>query len=151
MIDNHVGVVFAWGTFIGNSFLPGSFTYAYGYFQLSSFHLPLTLLLAHRIDKRYKKKNFFYQQTRLTNYFTKLIYRLQYLEKPLKNPLPLWRLYLQHIPFILLILMQLCMVYFFWLAYGTLATLLCPLRTWSIFLALILWHQVHRMPLHCMR
>lgn len=52
MIENHIGIIFAWGTFVGNSFLPGAFTYAYGFFQLFSFHLPLMLILAHQADKR---------------------------------------------------------------------------------------------------
>ena len=47
--------------------------------------------------------------------------------------------------------MQTCMAYFFWLAYGTLATILCPLRTWSIFLAVVLWYQVDTMPYSCLR
>lgn len=52
VIEDNVGVIFAWGTFVGNNYLPGSFTYAYGFFQLFSFHLPLNFVLAHRIDKR---------------------------------------------------------------------------------------------------
>lgn len=52
IIDNHTGVVFAWGTYVGKTFLPGSFTYAYGFFQLFSFHLPLTLIVAHRVNRR---------------------------------------------------------------------------------------------------
>lgn len=60
-------------------------------------------------------------------------------------------LFWQHLPIALLIIMQANMAYFFWLAYGTLATVLCPLRTWSIFLAMILWHQINAMPESCLR
>ncbi|XP_031848051.1 transmembrane protein 62 [Nomia melanderi] len=128
IIDNHTGVIFAWGTFVGNSYLPGAFTYAYGFFQLFSFHLPLTLILAHRVDKR-----------------------LENLNKPdYKSAFKICFLW-QHLPITLLILMQASMAYFFWLAYGTLATMLCPLRTWSIFLAIMLWHQVNTMPQSCLR
>ncbi|XP_076377043.1 transmembrane protein 62 isoform X2 [Megalopta genalis] len=128
VVDNHTGIIFAWGTFVGNSYLPGAFTYAYGFFQLFSFHLPLTLILAHRVDKR-----------------------LQSIDKPdyksVSKVCFLW----QQLPITLLVLMQANMVYFFWLAYGTLATMLCPLRTWSIFLAIMLWHQVNTMPPSCLR
>ncbi|CAK9804583.1 Transmembrane protein 62 [Anthophora plagiata] len=127
VIENQTGVIFAWGTFIGNSFLPGAFTYAYGFFQLFSFHLPLMLILANRVDKR-----------------------LQNIE-PDDKPLPKICFLLQYVPITLLIMMQTCMAYFFWLAYGTLATIICPLRTWSIFLAIMLWHQVDTMPLSCLR
>ncbi|XP_076646835.1 transmembrane protein 62 [Halictus rubicundus] len=122
VIDNHTGIIFAWGTFVGNSYLPGAFTYAYGFFQLFSFHLPLTLILAHGVDKRLQSIN----------------------KRDYKS---VW----QHLPITLLVLMQASMAYFFWLAYGTLATMLCPLRTWSIFLAIMLWYQVNTMPQSCLR
>lgn len=53
----------------------------------------------------------------------------------------LWR----HFAFFLLIVMQTSMIYFFWLAYGNVATVLCPLRTWSFVMALILWYQANRL------
>ncbi|XP_014599513.1 PREDICTED: transmembrane protein 62-like [Polistes canadensis] len=127
VIENHIGVIFAWGTYVGNSFLPGAFTYAYGFFQLFSFHLPLMLILAHQADKRLQNTEGTYNRSSKICFF--------------------W----QNLPIILLVIMQVNMAYFFWLAYGTLATILCPLRTWSIFLALFLWHQVNTMPQACFR
>ncbi|XP_011144010.1 transmembrane protein 62 isoform X2 [Harpegnathos saltator] len=128
VIENHIGVIFAWGTFVGNAYLPGAFTYAYGFFQLFSFHLPLMLILAHQVDRR-----------------------LQDAEHSVRQPLSKLRLIWRHLPFALLIAMQTTMAYFFWLAYGTLATILCPLRTWSILLAVILYYRVNTMPLSCLR
>ncbi|XP_014232229.1 transmembrane protein 62-like [Trichogramma pretiosum] len=128
IIDNHTGVVFAWGTYVGKAFLPGSFTYAYGFFQLLSFHLPLTIMVAHRVNKRLQSiEN---PETKSTKFYCKL-----------------W----EHVPFIFLILLQLSMIYFFWLAYGTIAAILCPLRTWSMLLAFYLWYQVYKMPRECLR
>ncbi|XP_029050433.2 transmembrane protein 62-like [Osmia bicornis bicornis] len=128
VIENHTGVIFAWGTFVKNSYLPGGFTYAYGFFQLFSFHLPLMLILGHRADKRLQTANKLH-------------------DKQLSKICRLW----EYLPITLLVLMQTCMAYFFWLAYGTLATIVCPLRTWSIFLAVMLWHQVNTMPQSCLR
>ena len=128
VIDNHTGIIFAWGTFVGNSYLPGAFTYAYGFLQLFSFHLPLMLILSHGVDKR-----------------------LQNVNKPGNKSLSKVCLLWHHLPIMTLVVMQTCMAYFFWLAYGTLATVLCPLRTWSIFLALLLWYQVNTMPQSCLR
>lgn len=34
LVEDHVGVVFAWGIFVNDTFLPGSFTYAYGFIQV---------------------------------------------------------------------------------------------------------------------
>ncbi|XP_014219134.1 transmembrane protein 62 [Copidosoma floridanum] len=128
IIDNHTGVVFAWGTYVGNSFLPESFTYAYGFLQLLSFHLPLTLIVAHRASKR-----------------------LEYLEKPCRKSTSILRKLWEHLPFALLVTLQLIMIFFFWLAYGTFATILCPLRTWSLILALTLQYQVYNMPPKCFK
>ncbi|KAH0539902.1 transmembrane protein 62-like [Cotesia glomerata] len=128
IIDDHVGVIFAWGMFIKNAYLPGSFTYAYGFFQLLSFHMPLTILLAHRIDKRFDE-----------------------FDRPSRKSSSIFNIFWANLPFLVLIMMQTSMTYFFWLAYGTLATILCPLRTWSIILALVLWYQVYTLPNHCLK
>jgi hypothetical protein len=47
----------------------------------------------------------------------------------------------QHVPFVVVLTVQLDFAYFFWLAYGTMAFLLGPLRTWSVLLGVVLWHQ----------
>lgn len=35
LIEDYIGIVFAWGIFIHGTFLPGSFTYAYGFIQVN--------------------------------------------------------------------------------------------------------------------
>lgn len=37
IIEDHIGVIFAWGIFINGTYLPGSFTYAYGFLQVFCF------------------------------------------------------------------------------------------------------------------
>lgn len=34
IIEDHLGAIFAWGIFIRGAYLPGSFTYAYGFLQV---------------------------------------------------------------------------------------------------------------------
>lgn len=34
IIEGYIGVIFAWGTIVNGSYLPGSFTYAYGFLQV---------------------------------------------------------------------------------------------------------------------
>lgn len=34
IIEGYTGIIFAWGTIINGSYLPGSFTYAYGFLQV---------------------------------------------------------------------------------------------------------------------
>ncbi|KAL3265661.1 hypothetical protein HHI36_009865 [Cryptolaemus montrouzieri] len=128
VIEDHIGVIFAWGIFVNGTFLPGSFTYAYGFIQLVTFQVPLTLMLAHGVDQRFQ-------------YHT---------VKPGKKK-SLFTSISVHLPFVILIVIQLEMAYLFWLAYGTLAFILGPLRTWSVFLAIVLWHQTFTFPIHCTR
>lgn len=147
LVEDHLGVIFAWGIFVNNTFLPGSFTYAYGFvqvikknyffgcnsnilffFQLFTFHMPLIFILAHGVDVVYKHK----------------------IIKSGKPKTLLTHIGLQ-LPFSLIIAIQLLMAYFFWLAYGVLAFLLGFLRTWSIILAVVLWHYTLHLPEKCVR
>ncbi|KAK9885653.1 hypothetical protein WA026_012417 [Henosepilachna vigintioctopunctata] len=126
IIEEHIGVIFAWGIYIRGSFLPGSFTYVYGFIQLVTFQVPLILILAHGVDQRYQYS----------------------ILKPGRKRSML-NMVCAQLPFLILIFVQLEMAYFFWLAYGTLAFVLGPLRTWSIFVALALWHQTLTFPISC--
>lgn len=45
IIEDHIGVIFAWGILINNTFLPGSFTYVYGFFQVNNIYIFVYKLL----------------------------------------------------------------------------------------------------------
>ncbi|XP_026463910.1 transmembrane protein 62-like isoform X2 [Ctenocephalides felis] len=124
IIEGHLGAIFAWGIVVNGSFLPGSFTYFYGYLQMFLCQFPMTLILANCVDKR---------------------------TSGLKHTRSLIRLVINHIPFILIVSIQMLLAYFFWLAYGTLAFIIGPLRTWSIFLNVLLWWQAITLPEKCTR
>ncbi|XP_071537020.1 transmembrane protein 62-like [Panulirus ornatus] len=126
VIEDHIGVVFAWGTFVNRSYLPGSLTYAYGFFQMLVFHLPLILAVAHCIDFRFWSL---------------------YVDPLCSFPRYLCR----HVCMLLLITVQMITAYFFWLAYGTMALFLGPLRTWSAILGMILWYQASTMHRNMLR
>lgn len=34
IVEDHIGAIFAWGIFVNGAYLPGSFTYAYGFVQV---------------------------------------------------------------------------------------------------------------------
>ncbi|RZC39664.1 transmembrane protein 62 [Asbolus verrucosus] len=93
LVEDHLGVIFAWGIFVNGAYLPGSFTYAYGFIQVTSSTL---------------------------------------------------KMYLNQ-------LLCIQMAYLFWMAYGTLAFILGPLRTWSVILAAILWYNAIYLPERCTR
>lgn len=116
VIEDHVGVVFAWGIFVNRSYLPGSLTYAYGFFQMLSFQFPLILAVAHCVEFRFWSL---------------------YVDPLCSFPRYLCR----HVCPLFIVTLQMITAFFFWLAYGTMALFLGPLRTWSAVLGLILWYQ----------
>ncbi|EFA02740.2 Transmembrane protein 62-like Protein [Tribolium castaneum] len=128
LVEDHVGVIFAWGIFVNGSYLPGSFTYAYGFIQLVTFQIPLTFILAHGVDHSIQYKVINAQK-----------------KKTICGHIGL------HLPFLLIFGIQVQMAYLFWLAYGTLAFILGPLRTWSLFLAAVLWYNAIYLPERCTR
>ncbi|KAG5323692.1 TMM62 protein, partial [Pseudoatta argentina] len=127
IIEDHTGVIFVWGTFIGNMYLPGGLTYAYGFLQLLCFHLPLTITLAHHIDRRLRDAEC---PSRVSSKFHIV-----------------WR----YLPILIIILLQFVLGYFLYLEYGTTAILLCPLRTGSIIVAAALSYSIATMPVSCLR
>ncbi|KAG5331204.1 TMM62 protein, partial [Acromyrmex charruanus] len=127
IIEDHTGVIFVWGTFIGNMYLPGGLTYAYGFLQLLCFHLPLTITLAHHIDRRLRDAEC---PSRVSSKFHTV-----------------WRF----LPILIIILLQFVLGYFLYLEYGTTAILLCPLRTGSIIVAAALSYSIATMPVSCLR
>ncbi|KAJ8922672.1 hypothetical protein NQ315_007704 [Exocentrus adspersus] len=128
LVEDHIGVIFAWGIFVNGTFLPGSFTYNYGFLQLITFQLPLTLILANIADHRFQ----------------------ELMLKPAKKMSVKSKLCL-HVPFFIVFSLQMTMAYLFWLAYGTLAFLLGPLRTWSLILAGVLYYQLLNLPERCIK
>ncbi|XP_054263073.1 transmembrane protein 62-like [Macrosteles quadrilineatus] len=124
VIENHIGVIFAWGTFVNGAYLPGSFTYGYGFFQMVTFQFPLTMVLAYKLDKRLNPPSPTYGKIRslLCHWWTNL-------------------------PFYIILFLQLLFLYFFWLSYGSLAVLLGPFRSWPILNTWLFWNRLHSIPL----
>ncbi|XP_060803616.1 transmembrane protein 62-like isoform X2 [Amyelois transitella] len=121
LIDDHIGIVFAWGIVVKGTYIPEAFTYMYGSVQLMFVQIPLFFVLAHSLT-------------------TKLF---------CQNIKGIRRLF-SNLPFIFLLSIQLLLAYFFWLEYGTMAFVFGPLRTWSIPLNIILWYKTWNLPLdHC--
>ncbi|XP_058450180.1 transmembrane protein 62-like [Malaya genurostris] len=128
IIDGHMGIVFVWGIFVNGAFLPGTLTYLYGFFQLAFCQLPLIVIFASNSQKR------FYRGPSSG-------------EKKLNFLAASW----QNLPFILIMTVELLLALIFWNAYGTLAFMITPLRTWSILLNLLLWYQSKNLPMKCLR
>lgn len=128
LVENHLGAVFAWGIFVNNTFLPGAFTYAYGFLQLITFQIPITFIMAKMVHFRFQEITI--KTGKGLSFKNKIFF---------------------HLPFSIVFVMQVIMAYLFWLAYGTLAFILGPLRTWSLILAAVLYWQSLNLPEKCTR
>lgn len=128
IVEDYIGVIFSWGIFVDGAFLPGSFTYAYGFIQLITFQIPLTLILIHAVNVRFSQ-----------------------LSLKTDRKFSIAGTICTHFPFCIVFTIQLIMAYLFWLAYGTLAFILGPLRTWSVVLAAVLYYLTLRLPEPCFR
>lgn len=126
VIEGHTGAIFAWGIIVNGSYLPGSFTYAYGFLQLLVVQFPLTLILACFLDQR-------------------LMLRIKGRNESLQDS------WISQSIFAVIVALQIVFAYFFWLAYGTMAFFLGPLRTWSTILNIFLWYQAATLPDHCLK
>ncbi|MCL4116406.1 UNVERIFIED_CONTAM: hypothetical protein GTU68_024497, partial [Idotea baltica] len=80
------------------------------------FHFPLILITAHSADLRFRELYMNQNES-----FFQLVWR--------------------HVSYFSLIVMQAMNAYFFWLAYGTMALVLGPLRTWAAFLGVWMWYS----------
>ncbi|KAL5279472.1 TMEM62 family protein [Megaselia abdita] len=138
VIDGHWGVVFLWGILIRGSFQPGTLTYMYGFFQLVFCQIPLTFVYASLLDQKFRSIGAYYPST--TPIANKKTFR-SFLKK----------VNLSHLNFVMVILMELVLAGIFWWAYGTLAFVIGPLRTWSVVLHIILFYLAVSLPIEKMR
>lgn len=129
ILDGTTGYIFLWGTFVDGHFVPGTLSYWYGIHQLAWFNFPLMIILAGVIKRSY---NTFVTGGKTEERFLKV----------------LWT----HLPFFALILAELLLAIFYYIQNGTVAFLVCPLRTWSMIYTLYLFYQAHyRVPDSCFR
>lgn len=123
VIDGHWGWIFAWGIYVNGGYLPGSLTYLYGFLQLVMCQLPLMYILGRCVDARFRR-----------------------LVGVPEKPRAKWQRKFAHAPFVLIVAVEVVLAIFFWYAYGMLAFLCGPFRTWSVVLHIVLWWTARHVP-----
>jgi len=121
IVDGHYGVMFVWGTFVAGSYLPGSLSYLYAAIQLCLANLPTQICLALLVDRR-RKRCFGNQAPETFRAFL-----------------------ISNIPFLLCFLQQIWSMFSFFAAYGSVAAVLGPVKTWTTILHFALWIKVSRL------
>ncbi|KAE9538549.1 hypothetical protein AGLY_005648 [Aphis glycines] len=127
LVTDLIGWVFPWGIYVKGKLIKDSFIYAYGFGQILTFQLPLNFILSHRLDKR--------MQSLPNTQYT-------FITSPF--------IYVDMIFFFLIIWQIVCCLWFFG-AYGWIATIFGPLKTWSIFIALWLWNEIRKITINEIR
>lgn len=116
VVSGHTGVIFAWGTFLGERYLPGSMSYFYGALHILAFNLPLLLIIGNAADNSYA--SMFHKGATVDS---ALIYRS-------------WK----QLPLLAFTVFHAAALVPFFHSYGTVAFLLCPMRTWALLMAFYL-------------
>ncbi|XP_074644153.1 transmembrane protein 62-like [Tubulanus polymorphus] len=126
VLDEFIGVCFVFGLYVDGQLLPSHSTYAYGFLFILFFNIPLILLLGMYLERAATP----------THDSTRTRCASKYAPH---------RLLIDHWAMTLLLIIQCyCAVTGFYWAYGTMAFLLGPLKTWSVILQLTLWFLAAR-------
>ncbi|KAG1682030.1 Transmembrane protein 62 [Nymphon striatum] len=118
MSEGHFGVVFVWGIFLRNEFIPGSLAFVYLLFQGLFFHLPMVLAISQCVGYKVREP--------VHTNFSVIIK--------------------QNFFFIVALCYQIKMSYSFQASYGSVAAIFSFTYTWYIVLALILWFTAKSLP-----
>ncbi|XP_076155294.1 transmembrane protein 62 [Alosa pseudoharengus] len=130
VIDGQSGACFAYGVFVDGYFLEGSLTYVVGILQLVFFNIPLNCYLCWSLHLRYRGNS---------------------LGLHLGRPGCRRWAALVHLGMLALLLWQAYSCYFLLEAYGVLAFVLSPVRTWALLLSLLLIYRAWKGPVPHLR
>jgi len=118
ILQDQIGVVFSWGTLLNNNFLPGSMSYFYGFLHVLTFNVPLLFILGNTADHSYRSLS----------------------KKRLGADSALGKCF-KYLPVGAFSAFHLVGLIPFAMSYGTMAFLLCPMRTWAVALAIYLCYK----------
>ncbi|XP_014291576.1 transmembrane protein 62 [Halyomorpha halys] len=131
LVEGHYGWIFLWGIIVNGAFIADTFTYVYALVQLFFFEGPIILCTAYSLDKR--------------------LHEYSVNNKRNKNKLlETVRSFISGLPYLLILLPQLLLVYSTYLAYGLLAAV-GPFRSWPVVLIVWCWHHARTVPLQKVR
>lgn len=123
VIDNHFSVVFVWGVLVNGALLPGSLNYLQGFFQLIICQLPLINIYAGNVYRKFRSRK--YEDDREVG----LCHKLK-----------------RHLPFTIIMTVEIFLSSIFFYEYGTLAFLIAPMRTWANVMNIYLYYKTLNLP-----
>lgn len=126
ILDGHIGYLFVWGTFVKSTYLPGTLNWWYGFHQLMFFQLPLTIIIAGVLHRRYKKFIKKHQDSD-TNQAEDT-----FMQALCKN-----------LPFLALLTAETLLAVFYLIQNGFVAFMIAPMRVWGLLFSVYLFYQAH--------
>lgn len=123
VLEGRVGVIFSWGMYVKGAFLPEGMTYVFGIIHIWTFNLMVLLAVSHCADCRYQ---------RLTTGRTPSVAGHAWC----------------HLPMVAVVSLNAYAAYVTWLAYGTIAFFVGPLKTWSLVASVYVWYLASTLPNH---
>lgn len=135
VIDGHTGWVFLWGIFVKGTFLPGTLSYLYGFNQLLLCQAPLLMVYGAMVEHKCRSFELGAKVSTQPSQPPPIMMN--------KKEKTHFQAFWPHLPFTLIIIVELVLAVFYLLAYGAVSFLLCPLRTWSVAVHIYLFHQAY--------
>lgn len=126
ILDKVHGIIFVWGTFVKGEFVPGTLSWWYGFHQLMFFQLPLTIILAGVLRRRFKK----------------------FLKKSQEDVTTqredtFWQGIGKNLAFTAVMIAEMLLAIFYLIQNGVFAFIIAPMRVWGMVLAFVLFYQAH--------
>jgi len=129
VLDGHIGYAFLWGTFVKGTFVPGTLSYWYGLHQMMFFQLPLTVILAGVLKRRY---NTFIAGGMVDT--------------------SMWVVLKKNLPFVALLIAETLLAIFYLIQNGIVSFLIAPVRVWGLLFSVFLFYQAQwKVPDHCFK
>jgi hypothetical protein len=126
VLDGYIGYFFVWGTFIKGEFVTGTLNWWYGFHQMMFFQLPLSIIIAGVLRRRFIK---FQTRSLGADSSNKDDTLLQALNK--------------NLPFVALLCVEIGLAIFYIIQNGIFMLFVAPMRGWGICLSLYLFYQAH--------
>lgn len=127
VLDGQVGYYFVWGIFVNNEFIAATLNWWYGYHQLMFFQLPLMMIIAGVVNRRFKDYLRRHKDPSLVSVEAESLKCTFY----------------KNLPFVALMLAEITLAILYIIQNGILSALIAPIRIWGIFYSLFLFYIAH--------
>lgn len=126
VLDGQTGYYFVWGVYVQGIFVPGTLSWLYGFYQIMFFQIPITVIIANVLHKRF------------------LHYLVTYHKPSISRPKDTTCKFIYfNLPFFALLAVEILLAVFYSIQNGIFFLVIAPIRFWGIALFIFLFYQAH--------